>query len=142
MLRPIMTIGYSGPQIRDREITICEQPRRFEDWDVKYSLFPDDNVPAGDDRLLLSQEDVQDGLRRSGTGLSADAGAPQKGHVAITLLICIDYQFSFAPGKHHTRYTLQLADPVGEARGPVRLDFNPEGDYPKVVLLYESQSAD
>lgn len=132
-LFPISLLRYLPDQHREIENAFCERFRTQQDQAVKHSLFPGDKIPGNDNVLPLYPKDIDEGRKRS------EGRDFRKGYVPVALIICVDYQFSFAPEHHQTRYAFQFVTPIN---GGVFDDFKPEGRYPDAKLLYLSQSAD
>jgi hypothetical protein len=119
----------------ERQAALCDPLRKIPRWRIlEITVFPDDTFPFNEG-LGLDESEIAAGLK------SRDSSpAPHEGYISIALVGCVDYQFSFVPEHHQTRYAFWIGTP-----GPGLLwksDIKPEGVPPNIKLQYMSQSAD
>jgi hypothetical protein len=142
-LTPINLAIYSSDGLAKLLTDYCEPFSKQQDQAAKFPIFPGDKIP-GVQTPGLSPREVQAGLKSSDND---NYGVMSfKGRIPVALLVCVDYQFSFSPGHHQSRYAYQVAVPISPGEGIyVGFDgrgFVPEGTYPDARLLNMGQTAD
>jgi hypothetical protein len=119
----------------ERQAALCDPLRKIPRWRIlEITIFPNDTFPFNEG-LSLDQGEIAAGLKSRESGPAAHPG-----YISLVLIGCVDYQFSFAPGHHQTRYAFNIGSP-----GPFLMwkgDLKPEGTPPNIKLIYMSQSAD
>ena len=112
----------------ERQAALCDPLRKLPRWHIlEITIFPDDAFPFNEG-LGLDQGEIAAGLKSRESG-----PASHPGYISLALVGCIDYQFSFAPEHHQTRYAFWVGIP-----GPLGLwksDLKPEGVQPDVKLI-------
>jgi len=118
----------------ERQAALCDPLRKIPRWFLEITIFPDDTFPFNEG-LGLDQGEIAAGLKSRESGPAAHPG-----YISLALVGCIDYQFSFAPEHHQTRYAFWVG--ITGPPGLWKADLKPDGVQPDVKLIYMSQSAD
>jgi hypothetical protein len=101
---------------------------------LENTIFPEDQI-AQSDGIDLPARYIDAALEERG-----HQPAVFRGSITLALVACIDYQFSFAPGHHQTRYAFWVGvpGPSGWWNGNIK----PEGVPAGIALRLSGQSAD
>jgi hypothetical protein len=132
--------SFAPGMITNPQTALCKQMAKAPISNaLDATIFPDDKTP-GSEGIDLSPEDIANGYQ------IRDAGEFKRfGYMALALVACIDYQTSFSPEHHQTRYAFTLGAPhavTGGSADYVMADMK-IGDFPPVGLrlIYFGQSA-
>lgn len=150
ILAPVLLVGYpSGDSIADLLERYCKPSPQIQQshstiaspGDQRIPIFPGEK-PGGALELNLSTKEIA-----KASAVPFMAGVPPSSAIPIAVIVCVDYEFSFAPGHHQSRYAWQLVIPAGnDPKKPSSMflmQFSPtDGVYDNAGLLPIGQTAD
>lgn len=132
----LMTVNWFkgiNTEISIAQDALCQRVRDSSPL-FENTIFPDDKITQSDG-IDLPFKDIDAALKHR-----ESEPEPLRGTIELALVACIDYQFSFAPGHHQTKYVFLMGTPA--RLGWWNDNIKPEGVPPGIVLRLFSQFAD
>ena len=131
---PLTDTRLVADEIMESQNAMCFATRKSPKQLMETAVFPGDEIP--EERFIgIDQRGIADATAKR---YAKSPNAPDK-FVSLVLIMCFDYQMSFAAEHGQTRYAFMIAKLPPD--GGYNPSVVPRGTYPDLHLVYFNQSA-